>query len=140
MKLLLFRYLAALIHSLSAMLHLELPMINVLSKIDLLKWNHEERMQESGNTGQEPVVDFGVDTLIDEQELCRIPSQIRSWNRNYDNKHRRLARKLCEVIADYSMLSFATLDINVRDKWNWDIYFTQNLQMLCPCLIMTSRE
>ncbi|CAK9234220.1 unnamed protein product [Sphagnum troendelagicum] len=91
-------YVSALLMSLSAMLHLELPHINVLSKIDLI--------ESYGKLA------FNLDFYTDVQDLSYLQHYLDKdiWS----EKYRKLTEKLCEVIEDYSLVNFTTL--NIQDK------------------------
>ncbi|KAJ7525525.1 hypothetical protein O6H91_17G054700 [Diphasiastrum complanatum] len=84
------KYVSALLLSLSAMLHLELPHINVLSKIDLIE-------------------SYGK---LDVQDLSYLQNHLDQDPRSA--KYRKLTKSLCELIEDYSLVSFTTL--NIQDK------------------------
>jgi len=92
-------YVFALLTSLSTMLHLELPHVNVLSKIDQL-----ERFGR---------LDFQLEFYTDAQNLFYLEQYLQkySW---FSEKFKHLTRSLCEMIEDYSLISFHTL--NIQDK------------------------
>eukprot|EP00243_Klebsormidium_subtile_P008903 TRINITY_DN4326_c0_g1_i1.p1 TRINITY_DN4326_c0_g1~~TRINITY_DN4326_c0_g1_i1.p1 ORF type:complete len:301 (+),score=74.91 TRINITY_DN4326_c0_g1_i1:72-974(+) len=93
-------YVSALLLSLSTMLHLALPHINVLSKIDLI--------QQYG-----PLA-FNLDFYTEVQDLGYLAHHLNQDPRF--RKYRKLTEGLCEVIQDYGMVSFATLDINDKES------------------------
>ena len=122
------------------MIRLELPAVNVLSKIDLLKGY--------GN-GEVP---FNLDYFVDCQDLDRLlpflegmnsgsrlgsgstsepnsyeeeqaelrimedeeyrKARAKTRNTRFYKKYHKLHREMCEVIEDYSLLSYVPLDIN----------------------------
>ena len=97
-------FISALLTSLSMMLHLELPHVNILSKIDLI--------ERYGSLEQN--IDFYTEVL-DLSHLLR--------NKNFSKdrfrpplakKYRKFNRALCDVIEDYSLVSYLTL--NVQDR------------------------
>lgn len=94
------KYLAALLQSLTTMLHLGLPHVNVLSKVDLvtshgpLAFNLEFYTESGGGD---------LTRLVDAVSESKVLA-----------KHRKLTRGLCEVIQDYGLVSFTTL--NVQDE------------------------
>ncbi|KAJ7525523.1 hypothetical protein O6H91_17G054700 [Diphasiastrum complanatum] len=92
------KYVSALLLSLSAMLHLELPHINVLSKIDLI--------ESYGKLA------FNLDFYTDVQDLSYLQNHLDQDPRSA--KYRKLTKSLCELIEDYSLVSFTTL--NIQDK------------------------
>jgi len=91
-------YVAAVLTSLSAMLHLELPHVNVLSKIDLI--------QKFGN------LDFGLEFYTDVEDLSLIEDVLD--RDQVTSKFKELNRALCEIIQDFRLVNFCTL--NIQDK------------------------
>ncbi|XP_021687295.2 GPN-loop GTPase QQT1 isoform X3 [Hevea brasiliensis] len=94
------KYISALLLSLSTMLHLELPHINVLSKIDLI--------ESYGKLA------FNLDFYTDVQNLSYLQRHLDEDPRA--SKYRKLTKELCEVIEDYSLVDFATLDIQDKES------------------------
>ncbi|GBF89287.1 GPN-loop GTPase [Raphidocelis subcapitata] len=92
------KYIAALLLSLGAMLHLELPHINVLSKVDLLR-------QYGG-------LDFSLDYYTEVQDLSYLVGSM--GNDAFSARHRRLSSELCELVSDFGLLSF--LPLAIEDK------------------------
>lgn len=92
------KYVSALLVSLSTMLHLELPHINVLSKIDLI--------ESYGKLA------FNLDFYTDVQDLSYLQEYLDRDPRSA--KYRKLTKVLCEVVEDYGLVSFTTL--NIQDK------------------------
>ncbi|KAM1013031.1 hypothetical protein FF1_043012 [Malus domestica] len=81
------KYVSALILSLSTMLHMELPHINVLSKIDLI--------ESYGKLA------FNLDFFTDVEDLSYLQYKLDQDPRSA--KYRKLTKELCEVIEDYSL-------------------------------------
>jgi hypothetical protein len=92
------KYVSALLISLSTMLHLELPHINVLSKIDLIE--------------QYGKLAFNLDFYTDVQDLSYLQDTLDNDPRSA--KYRKLTHELCEVVEDFGLVSFTTL--NIQDK------------------------
>ncbi|XP_032058320.1 GPN-loop GTPase 2 [Aythya fuligula] len=92
------KFISVLCTSLSTMLHVELPHVNVLSKMDLIE--------------QYGKLAFNLDYYTEVLDLSYLVDHLASdpFFRNY----RRLNTKLVEVIEDYSLVSFVPL--NVQDK------------------------
>ncbi|CAN8200436.1 unnamed protein product [Coccothraustes coccothraustes] len=92
------KFISVLCTSLSTMLHVELPHVNVLSKMDLIE--HYGRLA------------FNLDYYTEVLDLSYLLDHLASdpFFRNF----RRLNEKLVEVIEDYSLVSFVPL--NVQDK------------------------
>uniref|UniRef100_N1QWR0 GPN-loop GTPase 2 n=1 Tax=Aegilops tauschii TaxID=37682 RepID=N1QWR0_AEGTA len=101
------KYVSALLLSLSTMLHLELPHINVLSKIDLI--------ENYGNLA------FNLDFYTDVQDLSYLQYHLDQDPRSA--KYRKLTKELCDVIDDFSLVNFSTLDIQVRCSGGWRGFF-----------------
>ncbi|KAI9102217.1 hypothetical protein K1719_023727 [Acacia pycnantha] len=100
------KYISALLLSLSTMLHLELPHINVLSKIDLI--------ESYGRLA------FNLDFYTDVQDLSYLQRHLDQDPRAA--KYRKLTKELCQVIKDFSLVNFTTLDIQsvlyCKASWN----------------------
>uniref|UniRef100_A0A453FDP4 GPN-loop GTPase 2 n=1 Tax=Aegilops tauschii subsp. strangulata TaxID=200361 RepID=A0A453FDP4_AEGTS len=82
------------------MLHLELPHINVLSKIDLI--------ENYGNLA------FNLDFYTDVQDLSYLQYHLDQDPRSA--KYRKLTKELCDVIDDFSLVNFSTLDIQDKES------------------------
>ncbi|KAB2076219.1 hypothetical protein ES319_A06G026900v1 [Gossypium barbadense] len=94
------KYVSALILSLSTMLHLELPHVNVLSKIDLIE-----------SYGK---LSFNLDFYTDVQDLSYLQHHLDQDPRSA--KFRKLTKELCDVIEDFSIVNFTTLDIQDKES------------------------
>ncbi|KAM6576130.1 hypothetical protein CsatB_027967 [Cannabis sativa] len=94
------KYVSALLLSLSTMLHMELPHINVLSKIDLIE-----------NYGK---LAFNLDFYTDVLDLSYLQHHLDQDPRSA--KYRKLTKELCEVIDNYSIVNFTTLDIQDKES------------------------
>ncbi|NXS13692.1 GPN2 GTPase, partial [Neodrepanis coruscans] len=92
------KFISVLCTSLSTMLHVELPHINILSKMDLIE--------------QYGKLAFNLDYYTEVLDLSYLVDHLASdpFFRNY----RRLNEKLVEVVEDYSLVSF--IPLNVQDK------------------------
>mmetsp|Transcript_17365 Transcript_17365/g.32924 ORF Transcript_17365/g.32924 Transcript_17365/m.32924 type:complete len:388 (+) Transcript_17365:161-1324(+) len=129
------KFISAALLSTTTMLRLELPAVNVLSKIDLLRSYGEDS------------IPFNLDFFLDCQELDRLlpylegngplqssfsnieeegeevrnlldededykRARYNTQNTRFYKRYSKLNRELCEVIDDYSLLSYVPLDIN----------------------------
>lgn len=94
------KYVSALILSLSVMLHLELPHINVLSKIDLI--------ESYGKLA------FNLDYYTDVQDLSYLQYHLDQDPRSA--KYRKLTKELCELIESFGLVNFSTLDIQDKES------------------------
>ncbi|WOG82938.1 hypothetical protein DCAR_0102110 [Daucus carota subsp. sativus] len=94
------KYVSALLLSLSTMLHLELPHINVLSKMDLI--------ESYGKLG------FNLDFYTDVEDLSYLQNLLAQDPRSA--KYRKLTKALCDVIEDFSLVNFSTLDIQDKES------------------------
>lgn len=90
------KFLAALLLSLGAMLHLGLPHVNVLSKVDLIEsygalpFDLAFYASGGGDAG-------------------RLADAVAAGGRG--DRYAKMTRGLCEVAEDYGLVSFATLDV-----------------------------
>ncbi|XP_073951505.1 GPN-loop GTPase 2 [Choristoneura fumiferana] len=90
------KFIAALMLSLSAMLKIGLPHINLLTKIDLLK-KHMDKLQ------------FGIDFYTDVLDLNYLIDSLDSDA--FTNKYTKLNSALVSIIEDYSLVSFQLVDM-----------------------------
>ncbi|AET00244.2 P-loop nucleoside triphosphate hydrolase superfamily protein [Medicago truncatula] len=94
------KYISALLLTLSTMLHMELPHINVLSKIDLI--------ESYGKLA------FNLDFYTDVQDLSYLQDKL---DRDpHSAKFRKLTKELCEVVEHYGLVNFTTLDIQDKES------------------------
>lgn len=93
------KYLSCLLLSLSTMLHLELPQVNVLSKVDLIE-----------AYGQ---LSFGLDFYCEVQDLRYLVDGM--GDSRFSRRFQKLSRGLCEVVEDFGLLSFLPLAIEDRE-------------------------
>lgn len=97
------KFLAALLLSLTTMLHLGLPHVNVLSKLDLVATHGAPPFSLDFYTaGGDPEY---LARAIEEQAAAGAPG----WG--LLGRHAKLTRGLCSLVADYGLVSFATLDV-----------------------------
>lgn len=97
-----FKYLSAVLVSLSGQLLLELPHVNVLSKIDLLKHYKKE-------------LDFRIDFYSEVQDLSQLLLHLeRRWGAN--KKFLMYTQGLCELIEDFGLTAFRLLDIQDKES------------------------
>lgn len=94
------KYVSALLLSLSTMLHMELPHINVLSKIDLI--------ESYGKLA------FNLDFYTDVENLSYLQYSLDQDPRSA--KYRKLTKEICDVVEDYSLVNFTTLDIQDKES------------------------
>ncbi|KAJ8290181.1 hypothetical protein GJAV_G00009660 [Gymnothorax javanicus] len=92
------KFISVLCTSLSTMLNVELPHVNVLSKMDLIE--------------QYGKLAFNLDFYTEVLDLSYLLDHLAADP--FFRKFRRLNEKLAEVIQDYSLVSFVPL--NVQDK------------------------
>jgi len=93
-------YVSIALQSLSTMLHLELPHVNVLSKIDLIeKFGKLEYDLEYYTDAQ----DFGfINESLDNQKIT--------------SRYKKLNSIICEVVQDFGLLSYYPLDIQDKES------------------------
>ncbi|KAH7100095.1 hypothetical protein BKA62DRAFT_658903 [Auriculariales sp. MPI-PUGE-AT-0066] len=91
-------YVSVLFLSLRAMMQLELPHINVLSKVDLI-----------ARYGQ---LDFNLDFYTEVQDLSYLSDQLNKAAPRYA----QLNEQICSLIEDYSLVGFETLAVEDRES------------------------
>ena len=92
------KYISVLLMSLSAMLQIELPHVNILSKMDLIK--------------QYGPLKFSLDYYTDVLDLSYLVDTLDSDK--FLSKFKKLNKKICDVVQDYSLVSFIPLNIQKK--------------------------
>ncbi|ESK98262.1 atp binding [Moniliophthora roreri MCA 2997] len=92
------KYISVLLLSLRTMLHLELPHINVLSKIDLLKQYGE--------------LDFNLDFYTEVQDLSYLENSLSASSPRFA----ALNMAIISLIEDFSLVGFETLAVEDKDS------------------------
>jgi len=94
------KFLSLTLLSLSTMLHLELPHVNVLSKIDSV---------EVGGT-----LAFGLDFYTEVQDLGTLVQSMGTgiWNK----QHRKLCSAVAEMVDDFGLVSFTPLTVLEKES------------------------
>ncbi|TPX62890.1 hypothetical protein PhCBS80983_g00163 [Powellomyces hirtus] len=89
------KYVALLLLSLKTMIQLELPHVNVLSKLDL--------MESYGETA------FNLEFYTEVQDLDYLLDRLNEGE--FGKKYYKLNQALCDLVKDYSLVGFHTLAI-----------------------------
>ena len=97
-------FISALLTSLSMMLHLALPHVNILSKIDLI--------ERYGSLEQN--IDFYTEVLDLSYLLTNQKLNKNQFRPKLAKKYRKFNKALCEVIQDSSLVSYLTLIVQDR--------------------------
>lgn len=92
------KFISVLLTSLSTMLQIELPHVNIFSKMDLIKQYGE--------------LAFNLDFYTDVLDLSYLVETLD--NDRFLAKFKKLNKKICDVVNDYSLLSF--LPLNIQKK------------------------
>mmetsp|Transcript_80736 Transcript_80736/g.250602 ORF Transcript_80736/g.250602 Transcript_80736/m.250602 type:complete len:319 (-) Transcript_80736:52-1008(-) len=96
------RYISAVLLSLAAMMQMELPHINVLSKIDLVM-DHTDDLT------------FRLDYYAGVQDLSHLLRTLHTNSHPLSAKFGEFNRLLAELIEDYGLVSFEPLDIQDKE-------------------------
>ena len=107
------KYVSVLLLSLRAMLHLELPHINVLSKVDLLTQYGDLGKKISSPTpllSHSLTIDFNLEFYTEVQDLSHLENALSSASPRYA----ALNMAICGLIEDFSLVGFETLAVEVR--------------------------
>ncbi|KAI8594046.1 hypothetical protein BDZ88DRAFT_435501 [Geranomyces variabilis] len=94
------KYVALLLLSLKTMIQLELPHVNVLSKLDLL--------EAYGKTA------FNLEFYTEVQDLDYLLERLNDGA--FGKKYEKLNRALCDLVNDYSLVGFHTLAIEDKQS------------------------
>lgn len=130
-------FLSAALLGTTTMLRLELPTVNILSKVDLLanygplpfsldfftECQDLERllpflqggsMNENDNDDDDDINKVNLDDYAEDKDYQRARRQTRSSP--FFRKHEKLHRALAEVVEDFGLLSFIPLDISSAES------------------------
>merc|ERR1719489_30784 len=95
------KFLSGSMAALSAMINLELPHINVLSKVDLLSAEAKKQL----------------DCYLEPDTLTLLTSgRVKDSQSAFEDKYRHLSEALGRVLDDYSLVKFFPLDINDEEN------------------------
>lgn len=116
------KYIAALMLSLSSMLHLETPHVNVLSKVDLMdKYGDLDFNLEYYTDVMD--LDYLAGRILDggggggrQQHEAAASSSAPTGTNYMRKKYGKLTRGLCELVEDFSLVSFLTLSIEDKES------------------------
>lgn len=100
------KFFSATLCTLSTMINLELPFINILTKTDLLGDAAKKKLEEY----LEPDTNF---MLLEESH----------WNTTWSKKYNKLTKSLAKVIDDYSLVKFIPMNMYEEESL-CDIMFT----------------
>jgi GPN-loop GTPase len=92
------KYISVLLMSLSSMLQIELPHVNIFSKMDLIK--------------QYGPLKFNLDYYTDVLDLNYLLDTLDSDR--FLSKFKNLNKKICDIVQDYSLVSFIPLNIQKK--------------------------
>jgi len=96
------RYISAVLLSLSAMMQMELPHINVLSKIDMVM-DHTDDLA------------FRLDYYLGVQDLSHLMRTLNTTKHPMSIKFAEFNRLLADLIEDYGLVNFEPLDIQDKE-------------------------
>ena len=93
-------FISGMLVSLSATINMEMPFVNILSKIDLLE-----------QYGDLP---FPLEFYTDELDPIQLTEAVTEDSSAFGKKYATLTKKLCELVEGYSLVSYTPL--NITDK------------------------
>lgn len=96
------KFVSVLMVSLASMCHLEMPHVNILSKVDLIE--------------QYGTLPFGLEFFSDVLDLNYLLEHLESDP--FAGRFSKLNRGICELIENYNQVAFSTL--NIQDKHSVD--------------------
>merc|ERR1719245_1861958 len=94
------KFISGAMAALSAMVNLELPHVNVLSKVDLLSSSSRQQLDHY----------LSPDTAV-------LTRSVQSADGRWGEKYRMLSTALGRVLDDYSLVKFFPLDITSEEKY-----------------------
>ena len=96
------KFISVLLVTLSTMVQLEMPQINLLSKVDLI--------EAYGDLA------FNLDFYTDVLDPSRLLPYIEEQDGAFACRHAKLNEAVCELIDDFGLVHFGTLDIGSRES------------------------
>ncbi|CCM01350.1 uncharacterized protein FIBRA_03400 [Fibroporia radiculosa] len=109
------KYVSVLMLSLRAMLHLELPHINVLSKIDLIR--------------QYGDLDFNLEFYTEVQDLSYLENSLSSSSPRFA----ALNMAICSLIEDFGLVGFETLAVEDKESM---LHLTRVIDKATGCVFV----
>lgn len=107
------KFISGSLLTMSTMIQLELPHLNILSKCDLINKERLDNILDTQSAIQ--LWDNEQDKNTKELDLCSIEnSNTKKEIKNRFHKRNRLTTSICQVIDDYSMVSF--IPFNIMDE------------------------
>eukprot|EP00922_Rhytidocystis_sp_ex-Travisia-forbesii_P043360 GHVS01064688.1.p1 GENE.GHVS01064688.1~~GHVS01064688.1.p1 ORF type:complete len:320 (+),score=50.16 GHVS01064688.1:45-1004(+) len=97
-----YNYISALLVSLSGQIMIELPHVNVFTKVDLLK-----------NLSKD--LDFRLDYYAENQDLSQL-LQVMHNKHPRQEKFGALNAAICELVEDYNLIAFRPLDVQDKES------------------------
>ncbi|GAX82581.1 hypothetical protein CEUSTIGMA_g10007.t1 [Chlamydomonas eustigma] len=94
------KFISMLVLSLNTMLHLEMPHINVLSKVDLIR--------------QYGKLDFNLDFYTEVQDLSYLTHRMGFGP--FSKRYRKLSEGLCRVVEDFGLVKYVPLAIQDKES------------------------
>lgn len=122
------KFLSGSLLSLSAMIALELPHVNVLTKCDLMPPEDVDRILEQGSATQlwdvemdrQSLFSFNDDeTAVPGNAVTAHPTEVLPHRRRLEERRRnrhRLTDAICQLLDDWQMVSFLPLNINDEES------------------------
>ena len=120
------KFISSLLVSLSCMLQIELPHVNILTKIDLLSKYKELRMYKNSNVNEcfmnnniffsvflssSSLVAFDIDYYTEVMDLSYLLSLLS--DESFFSRYKKLNEAIISIVEDHSLVSFLTLSIQV---------------------------
>ena len=91
------KYLSACMYSLASMINLELPHINVLSKVDLIT--------DPGS------LDYRISFYTDSQDFDALAENLAKDKSMFSSRYSKLSNNICSLLDNYAMTSFHLLEV-----------------------------
>jgi GTPase SAR1 family protein len=111
------KFISGSLLALSAMIAMQLPHVNVLSKCDLVEEASMERVLEMESAMQLwDVLGNHSSSAIQQQEVRQNTNTGNELVENREKKWNRLTESICTLLDDFSMVGFIPLNINDEDN------------------------
>ncbi|KAI3379680.1 hypothetical protein SNEBB_010113 [Seison nebaliae] len=120
------KYIAASLAGLSTMMHLEMPQLNVVSKMDLLSSKHRNQIEDMLDENTTEMLDYGYSVASDgihddnfdmnfknndDDETSSSTSPL-----TFTNKFGKLTKILERTLYDYSLVKFSSIHMNDEES------------------------
>ena len=109
-----YRFLSAMMLSLTSLVGMEIPLINLITKIDLLSTMGKPDMNLMFYNGTTSGLKYMFFNEYDQADEAKKLEKTKTKKPNFSDRFAKLTQSLCELLENYSQVSFTMVDITDR--------------------------